>query len=114
MAVYVLMSFDSDQHAKNWIKIQELYASRRRALSDEEAPPDTDNYEVLAMYKRPTQFCDVMDGKHPGKRVSGFTKGKKYGWWVCASCHKPKKMYADNLLTNSSFGFNLLEKLPEK
>jgi hypothetical protein len=111
MAMYVLVAFDDDQHAKNWIKVQETYAARRKALTDEEAPADTGNYEVVAMYKKPTMFCNVMDGNHPStRRVIGFTKGTKWGWWVCARCSKPREMYVEGIVANSGFGYNLLPK----
>ena len=114
MAVYVLVAFDNDVHAKEWIKTQQMYAERRRNLTEEQIDRIagvTGNYDVVAMYKKPTLFCNVLDGQHKtNRRVIGFTKGHKYGWWVCAACNKPREMYVQAILDNNSFGFNLLPK----
>lgn len=115
MAVYVLMAFDSDEHAKNWIKVQQIYIDRRDKLTDEEAPTDTAHYEVVAAYKKPTIFCDVLDGNHSrNRRVIGFTKGTKWGWWVCALCSKPREMYVQGIRDNNPFGKNILHLLLPK
>lgn len=109
MAVFVLMAFDNDEHAKEWIKIQQVYAERRRNLTEEQVArivSVTDNYEVTAVYKKPTMFCE---GGHPhSKRFGGFTKGKKWEWWVCAMCHKPKEMYFKTVVEHNPLGRNLL------
>lgn len=112
--MYVLVAFDSDEHAKEWIKVQQIYIERRKNLTEDEAHAFFGRdpiYDVVAMYKKPTLFCNVLDGNHnANRRVIGFTKGQKYGWWVCAACHKPREMYVQGSVDNSSFGFNLLPK----
>jgi hypothetical protein len=70
-----------------------------------------ENKGLVGIYKKPTMFCD---GEHGGRKTEvGFTKGQKYGWWVCAKCRKPKKRYWDNVLSGDPmFGppeaFNLI------
>lgn len=61
---------------------------------------------VVGVYKRPTQFCPCSS--------NSFTKGIKYGWWVCNGCRKPKRLYWRNALSGRrGFGipeaYNLLE-----
>jgi len=91
MAVYVLLAFDKDEDAKEWI------VATRGSTS------------VVAMYKKPTLFCDVLDGRHSSnRRVIGFTKGQRWHWWVCAVCHKPREMYTKGVLENCSLGRNIL------
>lgn len=43
---------------------------------------------LVGIFKVPTLFCE---GGHTAKRVTGFTRGKRYGWYVCAVCKKPSK-----------------------
>jgi hypothetical protein len=55
---------------------------------------DLQIFNVVGIFKAPTAFCDNTDG-HRGK--NGFTRGKKYGWWVCTTCKKPTKAWSENL-----------------
>lgn len=64
------------------------------------------NPNTTGIYKIPTMFCD---GQHGGRKTEvGFTKGLKYGWWVCAKCMKPKRQYWDNIWKDPGIGYNLL------
>lgn len=93
MALYVLVAFRNEQEARSFINLHS----------------DT----VEAVYKKPTLFCDPLDSAHPSnRRVIGFTKGKKWGWWVCAACGKPRKHAMKP--GDSSFGNNLLDKIKEE
>lgn len=112
------MAFDSDEHAKGWIETQQIYINRRRNLTEEQRSQIagvTADYDVVAMYKKPTLYCNVLDGKHnTNRRVIGFTKGTKWGWWVCAQCSKPRQMYMQAIVDSNPFGFNILPKeIPE-
>lgn len=105
MARYVLLAFESNDEAKEAVQ----YAVRTAGQQIEEPFQATyPNVEVVGVYAKPTQFCDVMDGGHGNRRVSGFTRGKKFGWWVCALCGKPKKNWADNIGAVLSQARNLL------
>ena len=43
---------------------------------------------LVGIFKVPTLFCE---GGHTAKRVTGYTRGKRYGWYVCSVCKKPSK-----------------------
>jgi hypothetical protein len=74
-------------------------------LVDTFAPRDL---EVVGVFKAPTQFCDPSDGHRGKKTQSGFTRGKKYGWWVCAKCKKPTRQWGRNLNAVLGAARNLL------
>lgn len=94
--MYVLLSFPEDADAKDWVQ-------RMKG--------DSESLVVEGIYKKPTLFCDPMDtSTHGNRRVQGFTKGQKWGWWVCASCKKPKRLAFMNL-PNEIGGFNLMDRL---
>jgi hypothetical protein len=40
--------------------------------------------KTIAVFGKPTQFCEC---EVPAKRT---IRGKKYGWWCCPKCSKPK------------------------
>lgn len=85
--------------------------ARFLVVTEVEAPTLVDVHPTgaVAVYKVPTLFCE---GDHPGGRLSeSFTKGLKYGWWVCRVCHKPKKQYWDNILNDCGLGKNLLNEV---
>jgi len=66
---------------------------------------------VRAVFKKPTKFCECTNLK---KR--GFTRGQKYGWWVCDQCKRPTQGWARLELAYQVFGKNLLppsEDAPE-
>lgn len=78
MAMYVLVEFDEDQEAKDFIADVEKLGVPK----------------VRGMYKKPTQFCDcppeVVKEKSTNGRGERLTsRGKKYGWWVHLCCKKP-------------------------
>lgn len=64
--------------------------------------------EVMGIYKHPTMFCECLSGK---KTQMGFTRGKKWGWWVCGQCSKPKRVYWKNIFEHNGLGDNLLDRL---
>lgn len=76
--------------------------------TDDEGLPDLlKTTGVIGVYRAPTVFCE---GNHSGGKFSeGFTKGTRYGWWVCTTCHKPKKLYWTNIIQDSGFGRNVLK-----
>lgn len=95
--MYVLLAFDNDEAAKEYV----------RDLQSQ----DEEGFQVAGMYKKPTIFCDPLDGNHKAnRRVVGFTKGTRWGWWVCAICHKPTKNAWKDRERDTSFGYNLLPK----
>lgn len=80
MAKYVLLSFDSDQDADEFVNI----------VQEGEYPssPNTRVGEVHAIFKKPTQFCQCTREQRRGKVLQ---TGAKFGWLVCGNCYKPTK-----------------------
>ena len=89
MAKYLLIRFEDDEDVnidKRWFN----------NMSSQQ--------EVIAVYKAPTVFCECYSVKN-----RGWTKGRKWGWWVCDQCGKPAGGVAiENRVNDSSFGYNLL------
>jgi ribosomal protein L37AE/L43A len=72
MARYLVIEFDNNDEADNFAEMTADGASMR----------------VVAMYMKPTQFCECPNPEEKSVR------GKKYGLWVCRMCNKPhKKMF---------------------
>lgn len=90
MAKYVLLAFDNDDEADKFV--EETQAQRAVWITSTDVPDrDTDcngmlelACDVRGVYRKPTKFCSCTSLKH-----RGFSRGKKYGWWVCAQCGKP-------------------------
>ncbi len=81
MAVYVLLSFEDDEEAKDFV--------RGKVLDNPYLPT------VCGVFKKPTVFCEEPTTRHgKGKTGVGWTRGKKYGWWVCTFCGKPSGIAA--------------------
>jgi len=100
VAVYVLLSFDDDEHAKSFVKdIIDYHPIFNTTLSDNALPYAS----VRGVFKQATKFCECDNHK------LGFTRGAKYGWWVCARCGYPTRAWA--YWTDawySALGINLL------
>jgi hypothetical protein len=64
--------------------------------------------KLVGVFQAPTKYCDPSDGHRGKKTDAGWTRGKKYGWWVCAACKKPSKAWAKNLNAVLSSARNLL------
>jgi hypothetical protein len=79
LAKYLVLSFEDDADADEAIRLIQQAGCIPNSGSE---PACT----VLAVYKKPTKFCKCTSIK---KR--GWTRGKKYGWWVCDQCKKPSE-----------------------
>lgn len=93
MALLLLLTFDDEQEA---LDLAEQY----------------ENKGLVGIYKKPTMFCE-FETRACNKRPQGFTRGLKYGWWVCQGCRKPRKLPWSNALSGrKEFGmpdaFNLI------
>lgn len=86
MAKYVVIEFDNDEDAD--YEIEHFNTSDAR---------------IVGLYKKPTIFCEHTDARKPPK---GWTRGKKYGWWICTECGKPSQQWSRAL--PSMMGVNLL------
>ena len=59
---------------------------------------------TVGVFKKPTKFCDCESSRKPPQ---GWTKGTKYGWWICTMCGKPSERWAESL--RDTLGRNLLD-----
>lgn len=78
MAVYVLMSFNDEDQAHEFV---------RDTIAGMDVPCSGD---ICGIWKKPTKFCECTGGG--GKFAHAFTRGKKYGWWVHTKCGKPSRV----------------------
>ena len=62
---------------------------------------------VVGVYQAPTLFCSEQHGGR--KTQTGFTKGRKHGWWVCAMCKKPTKAWGASHQAVIGAGRNLFD-----
>lgn len=100
MARYVLVAFDDNEDAEQF-------------LLNFEASSENYGYKgtIRSVYAKPTIYCDCsVQGK---RGEGGFTRGKKYGWWVHSSCGKPTKAWADGHDWFVHLGVNLIPKSAE-
>jgi hypothetical protein len=96
------------------LAIEDNEAAQR--LTEEMQTVETHGYpfvpqgaSIAGMFAVPTKFCDDEPAGHRGKKTqAGWTRGKKYGWWVCGSCKKPTKAWGTNLNSLLSSCVNLL------
>lgn len=102
MPVFVLLSFDDDDEAKEFVKAQ-LNERVQVTYNDDQYDPFEVSAEVRGVYKRPVQFCTCT-------RTPGWTRGKRFGWWVCVDCGKPSKMWAMGVMLFTPLGTNLLPR----
>jgi hypothetical protein len=100
MSVYVILKFDEDVDAMEFVKAQ-LDERVVVVYNDDRYDPADVHAEVAAVIKRPVRFC------HCEKRV-GWTRGKLYGWWVCASCGYPTEKWSSMDSWAYFMGINLL------
>jgi hypothetical protein len=105
MARYVLLSFSSNADAEDFVL---EYQARLEGRSLDMSQPE---YEIDAVYGKPTQFCTPGDGHRGRRRASGYTRGKRFGWWVCAMCGKPEAPLKDKPLAVMVQANNLLEEI---
>jgi hypothetical protein len=113
MARYVLVAFDNDIAADEFVQAVERPGGffflgsdghfRTANITDD--PTNTTAF-VRGVWQKATKFCDCQPGGK--KQERGFTRSKKYAWWVHADCGKPTKLWASGEHFFYSLGKNLL------
>lgn len=98
MAEYMLLKFDTDGDAAWAMALEELRG----------------HPEVVAIYRAPTVFCECATKEGSAIRRRGWTKGRKWGWWVCDICGSMSKLAHLNIIRSEAFGFNLLDSTIER
>jgi hypothetical protein len=102
MSVYVMLTFDNDDEAHEFVK--EALTQGYAMTADEKTNVRKRFFNIRGVWKKPTIFCTCDSTE----RKVGFTRGKKYGWWVHAKCGKPSQLWAAGNAWHSSLGRNLL------
>ena len=94
MAKYVVLSFDDDSDADNFLEY--ALSGCVASLHVDSAPddPQTHDAQVVGVFKQPTIFCRCPGG---AGRIHAWTLGQKWGWWVCKNCKRPSEATAGPL-----------------
>lgn len=114
MARLVVLSFEDNAAAEGFVKqidnLEYLPEGAMGGVSNDYAPIDAGVVE--GVFALPTQFCE--GGHGGGKRSRSWSRGKKYGWWVCTVCMKPANISREKTIRAVvSQGVNLLKKAQE-
>lgn len=80
MARYVLVEFDDNDEADNFVQIL-----NGGDFDGHTATASPGSMRVRAVWFKPTKFCDCKDISN------GEGRGKKYGMWAHKTCGKPRK-----------------------
>ena len=95
MTVRVVLEFEDEVEAKKFVGYG-LNHGISMATGDWPEDDTPIDLNVIAVFKRPTKFCDASDGHRSGRKTyQGWTRGKKYGWWVHVRCGKPKAPWTE-------------------
>lgn len=106
VAMLVVLSFDDDEQALTLIEDMLDHPDDMILTPSQE---NDVHGKVQALYKWPTQFHEPHETHGAGKTGQAFQLGQKFGWWICAVCKKPSRMYWETIVQKqSSFGKNLL------
>lgn len=93
MARYVLIEFDDNNEADNFV------AMLRQAEGVTDGEGKTSGLKVRAVYFKPTQFCEHKAIERGERTV----KGEKWGLRICPLCYKPVRghtQHPTNLLVD--------------
>ena len=72
MARYVVLEFDNVAEANGFMS----------TFGDQ---PEGSTVRMIGVYQKPTLFCECAT------RSDKSVRGAKHGWWLCATCAKPKR-----------------------
>lgn len=110
MARYVLLSFDNDQEADEFVAaFQRPGGAFYMGADGHFHQTDEEGTFVRAMYQKPTKFCDCGTATGlPFARKSSYTRSLKYGWMVHTQCKKPTTNWASGEGWYAALGTNLL------
>jgi hypothetical protein len=101
MAKYVLLQFDDDGEADKFI---ETVQHDGGIFDGDGGGVWSIKTFVRGVWKKPTKYCDCTGNM----KSRAFTRGRKYGWWVCDKCGKPTPAWARGDHWFLALGRNLL------
>lgn len=87
MARYVVLHFEDNEQAEEFVEEARI------------------SLDVRALVPAPTEFCHC--GSLGG--LIGWTKGAKFGWWVCSDCKRPGTRWGKAYRAVIAASVNLLE-----
>lgn len=109
MAKFVLLQFDDDAQADRLVQALQEWPEAID-ISGQVTAAEPEWYHIVGVklrgvFKKPTKFCECKSLKN-----RGFSRGKKYGWWVCSQCKKPTIAWSRLEGIYGFLGFNLLPR----
>jgi hypothetical protein len=113
MPFYVLLEVETEDEAKELVTGSAWQESVLVTTPHKTVEGASNTHKVYVkprgVYRKPTKFCDASDGHRGGhKTYQGWSRGKKWGWMVCAKCGKPTEAWASGKYWFSALGRNLL------
>lgn len=93
---YVILEIEDRDAADAFVKMEHIHEQL--------------HIKPVAMYLKPTKFCQCPDKGR--QNVANWVKNKKYGLYICKVCRKPSSFHETGILKRLQyvFGFNLLER----
>jgi hypothetical protein len=64
--------------------------------------------KLRGAWRIPSKFCNPADGHRKSGKIQGWSRGKKYGWWVCTDCGKPTEKWGTGGNWDYALGSNLI------
>lgn len=64
--------------------------------------------KIRGAWRIPTKFCNPSDGHRRSGKIQGWSRGKKYGWWVCTDCGYPTEKWGTGGNWDYALGSNLI------
>lgn len=111
MARYVLLSFDSNNEADEFINAVSVEGGIFFMGKDTHFKHiDPEKTFVRGLWAKPTQFCECSGS---GAKREGYARGQKFGWWVHNACGKPTKGWARGDHYYPALGKNMLPVTPQ-
>lgn len=100
----VVLQFENDQEALRLVDELLVEGTQLQLPSSQEWTSTS----IVGLFRAPTKFCDNSDGHRGTKTSAGWTRGRKYGWWVCGKCKRPTQSWSSNIQAVVSATHNLL------
>jgi hypothetical protein len=91
----VILEFEDADSANSFVENQHM--------------PGQLGYSIMAMFMRPTKFCECPDKTR--QHANNWAKGKRTGLYLCVRCKKPSIHHQKGILSRLQyvFGYNQLD-----
>lgn len=92
MGRYVLLEFDDNIAAEKFVEmLKAAQESGERDLDVTAGIIAAAHSAVLAVFTKPQGLCSCVTD------LDNSVRGKKFGWWVCPNCKRPKNRAGQTL-----------------